>query len=83
MDKIQKRPKTPVLLRKSWEQNQDTVHPPCPTKGVTNPLSHPSSPTPGHIPTPWEEAALPLSGSKQAREPGSCCHFPLLQQRPQ
>lgn len=55
-----------------WKAGSKAGYCACPlhtntTRGVTNHLSHPSSLTPGHIPTltPWE-AALP-SGYKQAK----------------
>ena len=64
------------------EEKQGTAHAPCTQyqKGWANPLSYPSSPTPGHSPTVtlYKEPARSPFRSKQAREPVVWSHSLLL-----
>ena len=88
--KIQKDQKNPSCH--FWRAGRKAGYCACPLhstppKGWVNPLSPPSSLTPGHTPTltPYKEPVPnpPTPRRERAREPVTCFHSPVLQQGPQ
>ena len=74
--RYKKTKKTQMLLLKSWEQKQGTMHAPSPSEGAQH-LSHSSNSTPGHTPTLTHISnKLAPSGSEQARD--AVVHFHSL-----